>query len=296
MAGGVPRSVGRLLARAGRPAVNPWALPSAFDAIEEVSAGVRRVSAPPSAHVERRPAPGASSTAPPEPMRRASGAGPAPDAGVPARIDAEPPPPGRPAFKHRRALARPERTAVVERPSRPEAAESGRAPVPRVEPEPLRPRASTPAGASATVPVPPGPEASSPATSFANRVPARPPSTQPASAADAGGRPVASAAEPRGDADRSGAAFVLRTAPPPERTAPGPASAGVYAAPFQPEAGGGRSQAPEQAAASAGPTVVIDEIRIVTPPTPVPPADPLASLAARRVGASRHRGGAPWPA
>lgn len=44
------------------------------------------------------------------------------------------------------------------------------------------------------------------------------------------------------------------------------------------------------------PSVVIDEIRIVTPPAASPAPDPLASLAAQRVGASRHRGGERWRA
>jgi hypothetical protein len=46
------------------------------------------------------------------------------------------------------------------------------------------------------------------------------------------------------------------------------------------------AEAPAQAAAA--PTVVIDQIHVITPPAPAPVADPLASLAAHRTGSSLH--------
>ena len=60
-------------------------------------------------------------------------------------------------------------------------------------------------------------------------------------------------------------------------------------APPRPGAGPGPGAEPE-------PAVVIGEIRVVTPPAAPPPVNPLASLAALRTGASRHRGGSRWRA
>jgi hypothetical protein len=64
-------------------------------------------------------------------------------------------------------------------------------------------------------------------------------------------------------------------------------------APHQRPHGDGAPPAPD---ASVVPQVLIDRIEVVTPPARPAAADPLASLAARRVGASRHGGEGRWPA
>jgi hypothetical protein len=63
-------------------------------------------------------------------------------------------------------------------------------------------------------------------------------------------------------------------------------------APTAPATGERPAAAPPPAAAVGPPQVLIDRIEVITPPARAPAPDPLASLADRRRGASRHgRGG-----
>ncbi|MFN2627071.1 MAG: hypothetical protein ABR569_00355 [Gaiellaceae bacterium] len=82
----------------------------------------------------------------------------------------------------------------------------------------------------------------------------------------------------------------LRTKPPP--SVPEGRSAPVHPVDVASVARTPAAAAPEVTGTSERahlPPVVIDRIEIVTPPARPPASDPLASLAARRAGVSRHR-------
>ena len=294
MPGRVAEGVSRLLARSRRPAVDPWARLPAIALVE----GALSPADPPSPtgdddHGARR-----------------------------ERIDvAEPGPLGRPdevtsprAFEPASAAAVPTRR---EEPEPPQAVRAHDGAV--TEPEP------------ASLPVPSGgppvdldpdvPPVRLQAGELQANAPARPAAHRPALRAE---EPLAGwlREEPEGDEPRPPASPLEVRAPavpghrgrlpqtvlppepgaapapldrPPAPRAPldRPPAPPALELPAEPTSGGG---AREARGAPREPTVVIDEIRIVTPPPPTPPGDPLASLAARRVGASRHRGGPRWPA
>jgi hypothetical protein len=285
MEGGGYGSVGRLLARARRPAVRPWTPPAVSGWEERDAPGL---DPPGAARREEPPRSGDAHAPTARPPTREPGEPTAPSQapGAPLRLT-----PSRPAPVPRAA----EEPGPVE-------ARGARTPTPAAPPRP-QPTASagpaspaSPAGDGRGLHAPPPP----PPPSFPSRddppredLPARPVlASTPAPVTDSREELAPEPGElerPAARAARAETAAVLAPLRPATRRSLEPP------APPAPEPHAG-APGLRPAADSSAPTVVIDEIRIVTPPAPAPPGDPLASLAARRAGVSRHRGGARWRA
>jgi hypothetical protein len=278
---------GRLTARARRPALDPWALTTVYEV--EADRGAPRFVAPASPseaprgleHPARRP------TVSPEPHAGEH----APETATGVTAVAPPVPPVRPS---RLRAVEPDPTPAGEGNGEalpgtpapaPSAATTGADPSSRhveraplshgVAPAPasLRPASRAPADPVAERAHVLGP-APGPATT--SRPPEVPTSVDSGPSGATIGHPArhqppirVAAAVTAGEPETPVRAVLEPALPPPERSTPSP---------------------------SPSPSVVIDEIRIVTPPAAGPARDPLASLAAQRVGASRHRGGERWRA
>jgi hypothetical protein len=281
--------VDRLLARASRPAVRGWGQPAIAEV--EVAPTPSRQLEPLDEDAALRPR-GATRESSPAQADAADGAGPRRSR----------PPEQRPAEAPRsdtRAGFRPpvrKRARAAQLPPAPVTA-LGRSPAPPVQvraeraPEAQRaardvqrpaPASSPTAGVEpAAEPRPLGGEGS---VSFAAEATAGDPRPRPA--------PTPPAALATSTAPPSGDSPALASSPPPASSPPlarGPAPAAgpppAALADSGPQQVDGSEDPP---AHSAPPPVLIDQIQVVTPPAEAPPADPLASLAGRRTGRSRH--------
>ena len=291
-------AIGRLLARAKRPAVRsrraldvsvveewqqpaPAASPADVDGATPDAGGVEEPRAIPAARVAR-PVPEAAAPAlrpaavapripaAPSPLEAGSTPSVAADRGRDQDVAPEP-------LAAEGSLALPPVARAAESPeARPEPQpqlgeeRAGRTPSELALPAPAR-RASAPVteAAEPAVATLPGPERPKDAAPVAR---ARPSAPQPGLApAEPGRTPapvpvrsaIAAAAPPSASAlARTGPAMAAAAAQPPAASPPG----------------------------TSEPPIVIEQIHVVTPPARPPEADPLASLAGRRVAASRHRG------
>ncbi len=274
---------GRLLARARRPAVNPWGLATLREAevdaapplassvgspVEPSRRSIRSTEA-----VTRTLEPGAA-----EPVSKAApGETSATSSAPPARpvplhaLEPAPTGSGQSSVAARRAAAQP-------RPPEPAMLRSAD--------QDSGPVGEEPAGRDVTAPGPSVPisaaapfEAPAERTAGPPQVPRAVPSTS---------------AVTRRRADSPDGGSGVAAGQPARRPAAAPAVMAVAesgaVARIRPKLDATAQPEPQPSAGSPVPAVVIDEIRIVTPPAASPARDPLASLAAQRVGASRHRG------
>jgi hypothetical protein len=274
---------GRLLARARRPALDPWALTTVHDVeldrTPRFAAPASSVELP--AGLER---PAGRSTLPPKPHAGES----APKAAAATTAVAPPAPPARSSGL--RAIE-PDPASARQRARNPlpdtfepavRAATTGADPSRHVEGAPQ-------SGEIAAAPASLRPASRAPAAPESARAHALDPASRPATA----NRLQEAPAPP--DRRSAGAAISHPARHPPSMPLTAAVAAGEPAAPVR---AASRPAVPpsRQSTPPSAPPVVIDEIRIVTPPAPGPARDPLASLAAQRVGASRHRGGERWRA
>ncbi len=288
--GGAATSALRLIARAGRPAVGAWAAPTIDEGIREAAVaplgetaavGATTVARPPEVRPQSRRDATAGTAAPPtaslHPTRateRPPGTadpGPSPEAGVERRPSPSPTP----------------TSVTVDAPA---GAPAG-APADGPTGWPLlarRPRVV------ASVPQRPGAEQGlRPAAMVDAWDPARPP--RPGTGAR---RPeaVLSAPNTAPGPPSDGAAVPVTAAPQAHALhAPARVATAVTAAPPPTTVPAVSAPAPQPTVALP-PSVVIDEIRIVTPPSAPPPPDLLASLSGLRGGPARRRTGGRWQA
>jgi hypothetical protein len=276
---------GRLLARARRPALDPWALATVHD-VDVESAPRFVASASPAELLAGLERPAGRATLPPEPHAGES----ATKAAAATTAVAPPAPP-----------VRSSRLRAVE-PDPASARQRARNPLP----DTFRPAPRAATGADPSRHVEGAPQSGEIAAAPASLRPAPrapgAPDTARAHALDPASRPATANRLPEAPAPADGEPPAATVSHPARHQPPLPLTAAVAAGePAAPVRAASRPASrpavpPSRQSTRSAPPVVIDEIRIVTPPAAGRPRDPLASLAAQRVGASRHRGGERWRA